>query len=114
MTPLPGTEGWGRYSHVKEQFLSWNFLSKEGTCYVNRQGPYNEGFQPWEILEGFPEMVAPQLKSDGKTEANTGNLLSLSQMVVFELGLETQCPNTALAYPKPICPRSEVAGDGGQ
>lgn len=98
----------------KNSSLAGTFFLRKGHSYVNRQGPYNEGFQPWEILEDFPEMVAPQLKSDGKTEANTGNLLSLSQMVVFELGLETQCPNTVLAYPKPICPRSEVAGDGGQ
>lgn len=98
----------------KNSPLAGTFFLRKGDSNVNRQGPYNEGFQPWEVLEDFPEMVAPQLKSDGKTEANTGNLLSLSQMVVFELGLETQCPNTALAYSKPICPRSEAAGDGGR
>lgn len=64
-------------------------------------------------MEDFPEKVVPQLQSDSQTEAKTDHVFSFSQIIVFELGLETQCPNTVFIYPKHVCPNLEMAGNGG-
>lgn len=33
-------------------------------------------------------------------------------MIVFELGLEAQCPSTVFIYPEHVCPNLEMAENG--
>ena len=70
-------------------------MKTQGDVMKNRRnGQGNHGRLPRE---------GGSLATDNKTEAKTGHFLSLSQMLVFELGLETQCPNIVLINPKHVC-----------